>query len=106
MFGQARGDQEFHLTDGAGEVCALRVGSGVQARAVPVRQQGPAEAAGVLREPVTPVVGAVSMQRVAAGFGFTTVSLYRSVPGKTELVNPMIEMSVGDPPDLASIPGG
>jgi AcrR family transcriptional regulator len=50
-------------------------------------------------------LAAVSMQRVAAEFGFTTMSLYRYVPGKTELVNLMIDMSVGDPPDLAALPG-
>ncbi|HET9143458.1 TetR/AcrR family transcriptional regulator C-terminal domain-containing protein [Actinophytocola sp.] len=51
-------------------------------------------------------LGAVSMQRVAAGFGFTTMSLYRYVPGKSELLDLMIDAAVGEPPDLRSIPGG
>jgi AcrR family transcriptional regulator len=51
-------------------------------------------------------IGAVSMQRVAAEFGFTTMSLYRYVPGKTELLDLMIDTTVGPPPDLAAIPGG
>jgi AcrR family transcriptional regulator len=51
-------------------------------------------------------MGAVSMQRVAAEFGFTTMSLYRYVPGKTELLDLMIDTVVGPPPDLAAIPGG
>lgn len=51
-------------------------------------------------------LGAVSMQRVASEFGFTTMSLYRYVPGKSELLDLMIDAAVGAPPDLASIPGG
>ncbi|WP_394846516.1 TetR/AcrR family transcriptional regulator [Pendulispora brunnea] len=41
---------------------------------------------------------AVSMQRVAATFGFTTMSLYRYVPSKTELVDLMIDMAMGNAP--------
>jgi AcrR family transcriptional regulator len=51
-------------------------------------------------------LAAVSMQRVAAGFGFTTMSLYRYVPGKTELIALMVDTAVGEPPDLSAIPGG
>lgn len=51
-------------------------------------------------------IGAVSMQRVAAEFGFTTMALYRYVPGKTELLDLMIDTLVGPPPDLAAIAGG
>jgi AcrR family transcriptional regulator len=51
-------------------------------------------------------LGAVSMQRVASEFGFTTMSLYRYVPGKSELIDLMIDAAVGSPPDLDSIPGG
>jgi len=49
---------------------------------------------------------AVSMQRVAGEFGFTTMSLYRYVPGKSELIDLMIDTAVGPPPDLSAIPGG
>jgi AcrR family transcriptional regulator len=51
-------------------------------------------------------LGAVSMQRVAAEFGFTTMSLYRYLPGKNELIAVMVDTAVGDPPDLGAIPGG
>jgi AcrR family transcriptional regulator len=51
-------------------------------------------------------IAAVSMQRVAGEFGFTTMSLYRYVPGKSELIDLMIDTAVGDPPDLGAIPGG
>jgi AcrR family transcriptional regulator len=49
---------------------------------------------------------AVSMQRVAKEFGFTTMSLYRYVPGKSELIDLMIDTAIGPPPDLSVIPGG
>jgi AcrR family transcriptional regulator len=49
---------------------------------------------------------AVSMQRVANEFGFTTMSLYRYVPGKAELIDLMIDTAVGPPPDLSAISGG
>src|SRR6266496_4469960 len=49
---------------------------------------------------------AVSMQRVAAEFGFATMSLYRYVPGKSELIDLMIDTAIGPPPDLSVIPGG
>lgn len=42
----------------------------------------------------------VSMQRVAATFGFTTMSLYRYVPSKTELVDLMIDMAMGTAPAI------
>jgi AcrR family transcriptional regulator len=48
---------------------------------------------------------AVSMQRVAAEFGFTTMSLYRYVPGKAELIDLMVEHGIGDAPELAGAPG-
>ncbi|MEN3304973.1 MAG: hypothetical protein V7603_1175 [Micromonosporaceae bacterium] len=51
-------------------------------------------------------LGAVSMQRVAGEFGFTTMSLYRYVPGKNELIALMVDTAIGDPPDLAAVPGG
>lgn len=43
---------------------------------------------------------AFSMQRVAGDFGFTTMSLYRYVPGKAELVDLMIDTALGPPPVL------
>jgi AcrR family transcriptional regulator len=48
-------------------------------------------------------LAAVSMHRVAADLGFTKMSLYRYVPGKTELVAVMLEQAIGSPPAL---PGG
>ncbi|GAA4214038.1 TetR/AcrR family transcriptional regulator [Microbispora amethystogenes] len=51
-------------------------------------------------------LAAVSMQRIAAAFGFTTMSLYRYVPGKAELVALMIDTAIGDRPDLGGVPGG
>lgn len=51
-------------------------------------------------------IGAVSMQRVAEDLGFTKMSLYRHVANKAELVNAMIDVAVGDPPDLSAIRDG
>jgi len=51
-------------------------------------------------------LGAVSMQRVAGDLGYTKMALYRYVASKAELIAVMIENAVGDPPELASIPGG
>lgn len=51
-------------------------------------------------------LGAVSMQRIAATFGFTTMSLYRYVPGKAELVALMVDMAIGERPDLDAAPEG
>ncbi|XVU23419.1 TetR/AcrR family transcriptional regulator [Actinoplanes sp. CA-054009] len=45
-------------------------------------------------------LAAVTMQRVAADLGFTKMSLYRYVPGKTELVAVMLEQAIGAPPPL------
>ncbi|MCB5908031.1 TetR/AcrR family transcriptional regulator C-terminal domain-containing protein [Streptomyces sp. SF28] len=46
-------------------------------------------------------LGAVSMQRVAGELDFTKMSLYRYVPGKTELVALMIDTAMGEPPAVA-----
>jgi AcrR family transcriptional regulator len=46
-------------------------------------------------------LAAVSMQRVAAQLGYTKMSLYRYLPGKTELVALMVERAMGEPPPLA-----
>lgn len=50
-------------------------------------------------------LGAVSMQRVAAELDFTKMSLYRYVPGKSELVALMIDTAMGEPPAAASPAG-
>lgn len=47
-------------------------------------------------------LAAVSMQRVAAALGFTKMSLYRYLPGKTELVALMVEQAIGEPPTLTT----
>ncbi|WP_261801905.1 TetR/AcrR family transcriptional regulator [Streptomyces sp. ISID311] len=51
-------------------------------------------------------LGAVSMQRIAAELDFSKMSLYRYVPGKTELVALMIDMAMGEPPPDAPGPAG
>ncbi|MFE5796724.1 TetR/AcrR family transcriptional regulator [Streptomyces sp. NPDC056503] len=48
---------------------------------------------------------ALSMQRVAARLDFTTMSLYRYVPGKDQLVELMMDTAAGSPPDLAGLDG-
>ncbi|MEU6508715.1 MULTISPECIES: TetR/AcrR family transcriptional regulator C-terminal domain-containing protein [unclassified Streptomyces] len=49
---------------------------------------------------------AVSMSRVAAGFGVSAMALYRYVPGKTELVALMVESVLADAPELAGVRDG
>lgn len=51
-------------------------------------------------------LAAVSMKRIADRFGFTTMSLYRYVPGKSELVDLMFDTAMGSAPDLDVVPGG
>ena len=46
-------------------------------------------------------LAAVSMQRVAADLGYTKMSLYRYLPGKTELVAAMLERGMAEKPDLS-----
>lgn len=41
---------------------------------------------------------ALSMRRVAERLGFTTMSLYRYVPGKDELIDVMLDTALGGPP--------
>jgi AcrR family transcriptional regulator len=43
-------------------------------------------------------LAALSMRRVAEKLGFTTMSLYRHVPGKDELVEVMRDAAIGVPP--------
>ncbi|WP_328476352.1 TetR/AcrR family transcriptional regulator [Actinoplanes sp. NBC_00393] len=45
-------------------------------------------------------LAAVTMQRVAARFGFTAMSLYRYVPGRAELIATMIDTAIGTAPEL------
>ncbi|SFP73679.1 DNA-binding transcriptional regulator, AcrR family [Amycolatopsis arida] len=45
-------------------------------------------------------LAAVSMQRVAAELGYTAMSLYRYVPGKEQLVEVMVDVAAGWPPEL------
>lgn len=49
---------------------------------------------------------AVSMNRVAGEFGVSAMALYRYVPGKTELVELMVEAVLADGPDLSGVPDG
>ncbi|MFJ9867445.1 TetR/AcrR family transcriptional regulator [Streptomyces sp. NPDC101165] len=49
---------------------------------------------------------AVSMSKVAGGFGVSAMALYRYVPGKTELVELMVEAVLAEGPDLSGVPGG
>jgi AcrR family transcriptional regulator len=48
----------------------------------------------------------LSMQRIAGELGYTKMSLYRYTPGKAELTALMLDTALGDPPDLAEVPGG
>lgn len=49
---------------------------------------------------------AVSMNKVAGGFGVSAMALYRYVPGKTELVELMVESVLAEGPDLSAVPDG
>jgi AcrR family transcriptional regulator len=49
---------------------------------------------------------AVSMSKVAAGFGVSAMALYRYVPGKAELVELMVESVLAEGPDLAGVAKG
>ncbi|MEU5532834.1 TetR/AcrR family transcriptional regulator C-terminal domain-containing protein [Streptomyces sp. NPDC020362] len=49
---------------------------------------------------------AVSMSKVAGGFGVSAMALYRYVPGKSELVELMVEAVLAEGPDLSGVPGG
>lgn len=51
-------------------------------------------------------MASVSMQQVAGMLDVTKMALYRHVTNKAELVAVMIEIAVGDPPDLSTVPGG
>lgn len=51
-------------------------------------------------------VDALSMQRVAQACGVTTMALYRYVPGKAELIALMLDIGLGEPPQLEDAVGG
>ncbi|MFC9741865.1 TetR/AcrR family transcriptional regulator [Streptomyces noursei] len=51
-------------------------------------------------------LAAVSMSKVAAAFDLSAMALYRYVPGKTELVELMIESILAPAPDLSAVAGG
>ncbi|WP_437759786.1 TetR/AcrR family transcriptional regulator [Sorangium sp. So ce1389] len=51
-------------------------------------------------------LSALSMQRVAGKLGFTTMSLYRYVPSKAELLDLMLDAAAGELPLVDSVPGG
>ncbi|GAA2364325.1 TetR/AcrR family transcriptional regulator [Nonomuraea africana] len=51
-------------------------------------------------------LAAVSMRRVAERLGFTTMSLYRHVPGKTELVDLMRDEVIGERAAAGVAPSG
>ncbi|WP_067966658.1 TetR/AcrR family transcriptional regulator [Nocardiopsis trehalosi] len=51
-------------------------------------------------------IDAVSMQRVAKELGYTTMSLYRHVPGKEQLLELMADAASGPAPDCTGAPGG
>ncbi|MEV6605160.1 TetR/AcrR family transcriptional regulator C-terminal domain-containing protein [Kutzneria sp. NPDC051319] len=51
-------------------------------------------------------MASVSMQQVAGMLDVTKMALYRHVTNKAELVAVMIEIAVGEPPDLSTVPGG
>ncbi len=51
-------------------------------------------------------LAAVSMQRVADGFGLTTMALYRYVASKSDLVDLMFDAGMGKAPVLDHVKGG
>jgi AcrR family transcriptional regulator len=51
-------------------------------------------------------LAALSMRRVADELGFTPMALYRYVPGKHELVEVMLDVGVGPPPESIAAAGG
>lgn len=50
-------------------------------------------------------IAALSMNSLARKLGVGTMSLYRHVPGKDELITLMIDTAIGVPPDAATAPG-
>lgn len=49
---------------------------------------------------------ALSMRRIAERLGFTTMSLYRYVESKEDVLNLMLDTALGDPPVLDAVGGG
>lgn len=50
-------------------------------------------------------LAAVSMQRVAAEFGFTAMALYRHLPGRADLLDLMTDLALGPAPALDTSAG-
>lgn len=50
-------------------------------------------------------LGAVSMRRVAERLGFAAMSLYRYVPGKSALIELMLDAAIGTPSNTGLVPG-
>lgn len=50
-------------------------------------------------------LAALSMRRVAERLGVTTMALYRYLPGKTELLDLMLDAAIGEPPALGAEAG-
>jgi AcrR family transcriptional regulator len=77
-------------------------------KAVPVRRPRRTRDVGVVRTAVeiadSEGIAEVSMRRIASELGVATMSLYRHVPGKDELVNQMIDSVMGtvELPDATS----
>ncbi|MGW6282243.1 TetR/AcrR family transcriptional regulator [Kribbella sp. NPDC055071] len=51
-------------------------------------------------------LGAVSMSKVAAELGFTTMSLYRYIEAKDDLYVVMLDEAFGPPPEMSHLSGG
>ncbi|MFH9727764.1 TetR/AcrR family transcriptional regulator [Streptomyces sp. NPDC017254] len=49
---------------------------------------------------------AVSLARVAKECDVTAMALYRYIPGKTELIDLMVDLAIGPPVRVTDIPGG
>jgi AcrR family transcriptional regulator len=58
--------------------------------------------AAAVKVALTDGIGAVSMARVAADLGASTMSLYRYVSAKDELLMLMVDTALGPPPELSS----
>lgn len=50
-------------------------------------------------------LGALSMRRIAEHLGFTTMSLYRHVPSKNDLLAVMVDLAIGDALPLPEVEG-
>ncbi|TLF57556.1 TetR/AcrR family transcriptional regulator [Nocardia cyriacigeorgica] len=84
-------------------VVELLWGTGRQAKRGPKPSLSPAAIVGAAIDLADAEgMAGVSMQRVAERLGYTKMSLYRYVPGKSELAALMLEHALGAPPDIAA----